>query len=204
MRNIALVSFIVVGLATAAGAQTFSNPTTIDWGTGTSGSALLYPSQIDVSGLAYPIESVTVTLFGIEHSWPCDLDILLVGPTGANVLLMSDAGYFHDIYAVDLTFADGFPAVPTPIVSGTYCPSNEGTSADEFPAPAPAGPWGSEMAVFSGLDGNGIWDLYVVDDASLDTGEIAGGWSITITQVPEPSALALLVLGGVTLVRRRR
>ena len=33
----------------------------------------------------------------------------------------------------------------------------------------------------SGADANGEWRLFVVDDASIDSGSIAGGWSLEIT-----------------------
>ncbi|MCK4658295.1 MAG: PEP-CTERM sorting domain-containing protein [Phycisphaerae bacterium] len=205
MRKIVLVLCMVLVPATFADAETFMNPTPIDWAGETFGPAVPYPSEIEVSGLANAIESVTVTLYDVSHTYPCDLDILLVGPTGANVLLMSDAGFSYDIVDVDITIADGFPEVPTPIVEGTYCPTDfTGYLPDDFPAPAPAGPWGEELAVFSGLGGNGTWSLYAVDDASYDTGAIAGGWSISITQVPEPTMLSLLGLGGLALVRRRK
>ncbi|MCK4658297.1 MAG: PEP-CTERM sorting domain-containing protein [Phycisphaerae bacterium] len=203
MRKTALVSCLVLGLATVAGAQTFSNPAMIDWAGETAGAAVLYPSEIEVSGLAYSIESVTVTLFGLSHTWCNDLDILLVGPTGASVLLLSDAGGGNEVVDINLTFADGYPEVPSPFVSGTYCPTDvEAYYPDEFPAPAPVGPWDSEMAAFTGTDPNGTWSLYVYDDVGQDTGAIAGGWSITV--VPEPTVLSLLSLSGLALVRRRR
>ncbi len=57
----------------------------------TTGPASPYPSTINVAGLGGTVTRVTVTLNGLRHTFPDDLDILLVGP-GGSVILMSDAG----------------------------------------------------------------------------------------------------------------
>ena len=66
----------------------------------------------------------------------------------------------------------------TQILSGTYRPANYGTG-DTFPAPAPAPPYGSLLADFNGINPNGKWQLFVTDDAGGDSGNIAGGWSLS-------------------------
>src|SRR4051812_29686061 len=68
-----------------AATQTFSNPasTTIkDFPTSTP-----YPSTIAVSGLSGTVTKVTVTLTDLNHPFPDDIDILLVGPTGVKTVL---------------------------------------------------------------------------------------------------------------------
>ena len=50
-----------------------------------------YPSEIAVSGLTGPIAGVAVTLHRFGHTLPGDVDILLVSPSGDDVMLMSDA-----------------------------------------------------------------------------------------------------------------
>ena len=55
------------------------------------GAALMVPS-LDVTGLAEPIAEITVTFDNLLHGHPADIDILLVGPAGQNVMLMSDVG----------------------------------------------------------------------------------------------------------------
>jgi hypothetical protein len=47
-------------------------------------------------------------------------------------------------------------------------------------APAPAPPHGTTLSVFNGVNPNGAWRLFVVDDAGADVGSIAGGWSLNI------------------------
>jgi subtilisin-like proprotein convertase family protein len=186
---------IVVLLAIAAGvfsrpapvrAQpvTFSNATPIT--IPGAGKASPYPSTIAVSGLAGVITDVNVTLTGLSHTFPNDVDVLLVGPGRHNVMLLSDVGGGPNINDVSLTFDDAAPAAlpnATVVVSGTYRPTNHAGNdglVESLPAPAPAGPHGTTLSVFSGTDPNGIWRLFVRDDQGGDVGTIAGGWSLTL------------------------
>ena len=62
----------------------------------------MYPSNIAVSGLTgRPITNVTVSLNHLSHTFPDDIDVLLVGPQGQTVFLMSDSGGSGDISNVD-------------------------------------------------------------------------------------------------------
>ena len=147
-------------------------------------TATPYPATNFVSGVTGTVSKVTVTLNNLNHTFPDDLDLLLVGPGGQSVILMSDAGGSVDFVNTTLTFDDSAAlAVPdsTQITSGTYRTANYGTAgADSFPAPAPPPPWGASLAIFNGIDPNGTWRLFVVDDAGSDVGSIAGGWSLAI------------------------
>ena len=51
-----------------------------------------YPSTIAVAGATGTIASVKVTLNGFSHTFPGDVDILLVGPAGQKFIIVSDAG----------------------------------------------------------------------------------------------------------------
>jgi uncharacterized repeat protein (TIGR01451 family)/uncharacterized delta-60 repeat protein len=148
-----------------------------------AGPAFTYPSVLHVSGLGSVIGSVAVTLHGLSHSFPADLDILLVGPQGQSVVLMSDVGSGFDINGVTLRFedaaADFLPAVAQ-VVSGSYKPSNIG-GGDFFNPPAPGGPHGALLSVFQGTDPNGDWLLYIMDDQGSDTGVLSSGWQLNIT-----------------------
>jgi subtilisin-like proprotein convertase family protein len=156
-----------------------------------SSKASPYPSSISVTGLPSTITKVTVTLNNLSHSYPDDLDILLVGPTGATTMLMSDAGGGFGISSVKLTF-DAASAVSPPnstqIVAGTYRPGNFGAN-DPFSAPAPSGPYGETLSVFNGTAPGGIWQLYIVDDDNVDSGVLSGGWSLSI-ETTETTATA--------------
>ena len=69
--------------------ETFSNSAAIvipatGTGAGTGAPATPYPSTITVAGITDPVARVTVTLKQASHTFPDDIDILLVGPTGAD------------------------------------------------------------------------------------------------------------------------
>jgi subtilisin-like proprotein convertase family protein len=148
-----------------------------------SGVALAspYPSAINVSGLAGTVTKVTVTLTGLSHTFPSDVDILLVGPGGQTAVILSDVGDGIPVVGANITLDDAAASnVPSPLVSGSFRPTNLGVT-DVFPAPAPPFSVSSALAVFNGTNPNGAWRLFVVDDVLSDSGEIAGGWSLTIT-----------------------
>jgi hypothetical protein len=146
------------------------------------GVASPYPSLIAVSGLPPSPTKVTVTLTGLSHTYPDDLDILLVGPRGQTVVLMSDCGGGAALRSVNLTFDDGAASkLPdnTQISSGTFKPTNITTRApDSWPAPAPTPGSAGTLASFAGVDPNGIWSLYILDDEAGDSGRLAGGWAL--------------------------
>ncbi len=149
------------------------------------GIARPYPSRIFVSGLS-SICSLTVSLSNLSHADPDDIDILLVGPNGQNIILMSDVGGAADVSGLNLTFSDAASnSLPdgSPLVSGTFKPTNFEV-IDSFPSPAPTpGSNTTLAAAFSGSDPNGVWSLYVVDDALGGTGQIADGWCLNFATV---------------------
>ncbi len=193
-------------------ATTFSNLDSISIpASGTAGIASPYPSTIDVSGLTGTITDLNVMISGLSHTFPDDIDILLVGPGGEKLILMSDAGGPHDVSNITLTFDDqagAFLPNGDSLVTGTFKPTNyvgNGGPTDIFPAPAPVGPYDSLLSVFNGLNPNGTWSLFVVDDQGADAGQIANGWSLDIaTAIPEPAAFLLLGAGVLALVLRAR
>ncbi|WP_320060324.1 S8 family serine peptidase [Planktothrix agardhii] len=160
----------------------FTNPNSITIPLG--GSASPYPSTINVSGVSGNIANIQVSLSGLSHTWPDDVDMFLRGPGGQKVMLMSDAGggYSSRLNNVNLTFRDSASGTlpdGSQITSGTYRPTDYQVG-DTFPTPAPAGPYGTALSAFNGTNPNGAWQLFVQDDTGSDSGSIAGGWSLTI------------------------
>jgi subtilisin-like proprotein convertase family protein len=130
------------------------------------------------------ITKMTVTLSNVWHTWPADIDILLVGPTGTNVVLMADAGYHVGLSGVTLTFDDSAAtnlSDTNAIIAGTYRPTSYETIGNTWTAPAPGSPWGTKLAGLNGADPNGVWKLFVYDDAAGDQGAISNGWLIAFT-----------------------
>lgn len=146
-----------------------------------SGVAGPYPSAINVGGLpASGVRVKSVTLNGVNHTWPSDIDMLLQAPNGSNVILMSDRGGSADIVNATLVFDDA-AATDLPnanIVSGTYKPTNV-AGPDVFTAPGPGSvnQINPRLANFTG-NFNGDWKLFIVDQAAGDVGAITS-WSIT-------------------------
>lgn len=142
----------------------------------TSGLATPYPFQRTVSDQPGRITDVDVVLNGVFHTYPDDLDLLLVSPAGASTLLMSDVCGGTDLVNANLRFDDSAAAAMTdggPCTSGTFKPSND-DNTDVFNAPAPPGPYGDELSDLAGGVANGTWRLYVVDDDTSDGGFITG------------------------------
>ncbi len=147
--------------------------------------AIPYPSSLAVSGLSSLI-TLSASLFNFNHTWPNDVDVLLVAPTGHKLLLMSDAGGGSGSATtnVTLTLNDAAPAfLPNAgsLVSGIYKPTNFDTTSDVFPAPAPGAPYLTTLAGLVGLNPSGLWQLYVRDDWEKDSGAINGGWGLNLT-----------------------
>ncbi len=68
-----------------------------------------------------------VTLRALSHSFPDDVDLLLVGPGGQNAIILSDVGGGDDVFFVDLTLDDDAASnLPDagPLVEGTFKPTN--------------------------------------------------------------------------------
>ncbi|MFN2578958.1 MAG: FG-GAP-like repeat-containing protein [Pyrinomonadaceae bacterium] len=145
-------------------------------------AANTYPSTVTVSGVSGTIDKLRVRLNNVSMgSFAQDIDILLVGPTGQKMLLMSDVGTSCVISNANLTFDDGaaLDLAGFNCGSGIYKPKDN-PPADTFPAPAPAGPYQTTLASFNGTNPNGTWSLYMVDDSSsFGSGQtIAGGWTL--------------------------
>lgn len=172
--GVATATFTVGNIGTAVA---FSNnaTTTIPM----SGVATPYPSSLVVSGVAAPIGKLTVKLTNFTHTYPADVDVLLVSPSGRKLVLMSGAGSSVGVTNVTLTFDDAASALlPSTLVTGTYKPTASRSLTASLPAPAPAAPYTNTLSTFAGDSANGTWQLYVNDEATPDSGTIAG-WTLS-------------------------
>lgn len=181
LRLVALASGALAFASGASAQTTYTNstPLTIT----DNAAASVYPSTIAVAGETLPAGKVTVKLIGLTHTNPDDLDILLVSPQGVKLLLMSDCGGTTDVSNFTITLddaaANALPDSGSLTDNATYRPRNVG-GGDSIPAPAPAGPYLTSLSNVRGMDANGVWSLYIVDDNSGNSGSLSG-WSITVT-----------------------
>ncbi|HEX8170479.1 MAG TPA: Ig-like domain-containing protein [Thermoanaerobaculia bacterium] len=169
-----------------------------------------YPSEMYVSGVTpNTLTSLTVSIRGLKHPRPDDLDIMLVAPDGTTrAMIWSDAGGRNPIVAtngINVTLADSaassLPDESDLADNATYKPADYDAasicdSGDDFPAPAPAAVDNSTLTasggVFNGIDPNGTWKLYIVDDEEDEidaSGVVFDGWCLTIVTNNPPDAV---------------
>lgn len=194
-----LVAFIVLLCGTAS-AATFANtgPITLpDANCTDPDAAVPYPANIVVSGLTGTISDVNVTLTGVTHAFEGDIEMLLVGPAGQNLTVLSDAGT-GSLSNATVNFDDEAASLPPQNSAwgpGTYRPVNytELGGPDVFPAPAPTPSSATALSTFDGTAPNGTWSLYITDDACPDAGTISGGWSLEITAASAAATMTSVV-----------
>jgi uncharacterized repeat protein (TIGR01451 family) len=161
------------------------------------GIAVPYPSTIVVSGLTGLVGKATATLHGLTHSFPRDVNALLVAPNGGRTLLVSHAGGAYAVSNATITLDDSAAAsLPenSLLGGGSFKPTAY-APAVSLPSPAPSTPYGSTLEALAGHDPNGSWALYVFDDSVGDAGLIARGWSLQVTTINPLNSLADLAAG---------
>jgi hypothetical protein len=158
-----------------------------------SGPAERYPATIHVRGEpTNGLARVEVTLHNLRHAYPADLDILLVSPSGTNIMLMSDTGgsfavadgtlVFHPWWQSGWPYFYPLPPEQGSIPSNTtsdYVTANYGEQEAQLPG-APAGSYLIDLDElrFTDSNPNGIWKLYIYDDKSVHTGVLQESWSL--------------------------
>jgi hypothetical protein len=145
-------------------------------------------------GLWARVKTLTITLTGLSHTFPADLDFLFVGPDGTNLAFWSDAGGGTAISNQNISIRDSAAALlPSSggVATGTYRPADYGgVETNSNWAGLPPGlvinhptPNGAATldASFGGkwID-NTTWTLFVRDDAAPDSGTL-NDWGIQAT-----------------------
>jgi uncharacterized repeat protein (TIGR01451 family) len=149
------------------------------------GTASPYPSTLWLNSVPGRVRELTMTLYGLHHTYPGDLVALLTGPGGRSTVLMANAGGGADADELTLTFhetGESLPVSGTLTSTTTYRPTNHGFG-ESLPTPAPAGPYGSGFAPFDGGSPNGAWRLYLYDTFDSDGGYVADGWGLEMVAV---------------------
>jgi hypothetical protein len=220
-RRRALMLFASLALAAAllpatarAETRTFVNNTDLFTkdGTGIFGPAIEYPSSTVVSGVPGTVTKATVTVLTLGSGNADDIDMMITGPNGQTVMLMSDA-CGAGLAGEDWTFDDAAPSFLSdngPCANNqtaSFQPSNFGgdpLSDDMNVAPqgapnAPAPPYLNKLSFLAGGSPNGSWDLFVRDDDPMVFGFSIDAWVLTLdvqpaaTQPSNPPATATTV-----------
>jgi subtilisin-like proprotein convertase family protein len=161
--------------------RTFSSPNAVLINDNTTADP--YPATIQVSGFKKgKVIDVNVVLRGLNHSFPDHIDAVLMAPSGAAAVLMSDAGGSADAASLTLTLDDeAAAALPdgSGLATGAYKPGNYG-AADTYPSLGTS-PTAAILSLLDGGNPNGEWRLYVVDDAATNLGAFSGGWDLVLT-----------------------
>jgi len=154
----------------------------------------------------------------LSHTWAGDMTLSLTSPGGTVLSLMnrpgrgtgSTFGFNTDfVVANDYTFRDSgtdvFATNPgATLASGIYRSSTQNNAPTALDAGLVAYSYiQTSFSVFNGQNGNGNWVLNAQDFAAGDDGAFTG-WTVHINAVPEPATMAVLGLGAVALMRRRR
>ncbi len=177
----------VVNNHTTVNGNQFCNPGNVAINSASQANqpATPYPSRVFVSSLTGTITDVNLDLKGVTHANPDDIDAMLVGPTGANLIVLSDAGGSTPVSNFDVTFDDAAGAqLPDTGGWGTSpatAQPTDYTPADSFPSPAPSPSGATALSTFDTTNPNGTWALYVIDDALGTGGSIANGWCLDFT-----------------------
>jgi len=168
-------------------------------GGGTEGPANHYPSTINVAGLSGTVTKATVTLIGFGSSSPDDTDMVIAGPNGQKVMLMSDACGLNPQTAErdNWTFDDSaqtFLSNNGPCSNfqeASFKPSNyEDPALDNLGvAGGPAPPYVNALSSFAGASPNGAWNLFIFDDNAVGfVGFTISGWALTLEVEPPAQA----------------
>lgn len=182
----------VAAILATAGAATAQSETFVLDIEGFGGSAeVLLDTTFDLPA----IDSIDSVVIDIAHSWASDIDLTLMSPGGMMFDITSDNG--SGVLLGDggslLAGVGRYEFVPA-AGNGTWNDFGFGDSA-------PAGTYDAEAWV-DGPFAAGTWSIFLADDAGGDDGAV--GSVVVNYTIPAPGALALLGLGGLAAVRRRR
>ncbi len=199
-------ALVLVGMAIIGGAsaQTFTStggPYAIP-----DNSVAGINATVLVTGSVGALQSVTFT--NLTHTWIGDLTFTLTDSASHSVIIMQRVGSAtatgfgsSSDLAGNYTFAVGAgsiwtAAAATPVPAGTYRPSSNLFTGTVATSENP-----TNYTALTG--GAGTWTLNAADAAGGDTGAF-DSVSLNFAATPEPASMAVLGLGVVAFLRRRR
>ncbi len=203
-------------VASGAFAQTFSTNITVNSAIPDNNPNGL-ASAFNVSGLAGPITSLSMSL-NITGGYNGDLFAYLTGPGGYAVLLnragvsgSNPNGYSNTGLAMTFIVggadihtygAGGFSVNGLGQLTGNWGADGRNVSPLSTGATFDLTGRTALLESFIGGNPNGTWGLFIGDYANGDISTLLS-YSVNISTVPEPGAVALLVFGGCGLLSVR-
>jgi hypothetical protein len=159
-----------------------------------AGPASRYPMTINVFGMPTNINrvSVTVTLWGLTHDRSADLSILLVSPSGKQIMLMSNVGWTNSVSHGILVFQAGLqppnqaeplqPPGPSPwpryLGASNYGQVEQMPRVGLDPPPVHSGVYSANLLDLQYDNPNGCWKLYIYDNVSGAKGHLDSSWEL--------------------------
>jgi hypothetical protein len=158
---------------------------------GLTGPSTSFPSTIEVAGVPGTVTDVTLSAFGLGANQ--DLDMVLVGPNGAQVMLLSDACSSSSLNSNVVNFSDAAPIfVPqlscSSLSKASVRPTNYEPESDNLAsAGGPASPYTNSLSAFDGISPNGNWRLFLLDDTPQErVGFEIGAFALNLEFEPPP------------------
>ncbi len=176
-----------------ASATLFRFPTTGSLGLDiTDGSPIGVYNQGTVSGEGTVVTAITVG-FNITGGFDGNLYAYLVAPNGEVVTLLNHIGT-----GTFGSLASGFDS--SFLLSGTSGEDLSSPTANGTPGQQLTGTFlVSGLTRFNGDNPNGTWTLFFADTVAGGGTSVLNSWTLNITAVPEPVALALAVFAAMLL-----
>jgi hypothetical protein len=184
---VGVVAFVGVGLVDPEEAEArsrtkvFTNPNPISFAGAGTGVASPYPSEITVSGFprGSRVTDVNLTFNSFNSTNPDDVAVMLAKEQ-RNQGVMADVGGTDDVTNYTFTLDDEATAtLPDvgPLQSASVFQYKPARYGSDWPSPAP-----SALSVFDGINPNGTWQLFIVDDGfGTNSFSLNNGYSLTIT-----------------------
>jgi subtilisin-like proprotein convertase family protein len=217
MKQISLAALIVALGVWGAGAQTTLSLTNTVNSAVPDGNASGLSSARTVNGTGALVQNVSLTL-DISGGYNGDLYAYLTHDGGGFVVLLNRAGrtagdsFGYSDAGLSLTLSDAgannihFYQNFSPAFNGsgqlTGLWQPDGRNVDPATVDGTETP-DTSFASFNGQNADGDWTLFLADLSSGQTSTL-NSWVLTIQTVPEPATAALIGLGGLALLFRRR
>ena len=129
-----------------------------------------------------------------------------VGRTGTSSVGYPDAGFGLDAASGDFTFDDQaghdmhyyrtftYALNGSGQLTGSWQPDGRALDPESAGSAFNTAPRSNPLSLFNGMDGNGLWTLFVADVSPLGESTLVS-WGLDITIIPEPASAILLCCG---------